>query len=86
MAILPKMRGTTIKKENRAALARSIPNNTEVEMVAPDLEIPGIIAMACDRPMINALFGFTDFEVFFALSAKNNKEPVTNSMTPTNST
>ena len=45
-AILPKMRGTTIKKENRAAFSLSIPRITDVEIVAPDLEIPGRIAIA----------------------------------------
>jgi hypothetical protein len=44
--ILPKIRGTTIKKLNRAAFSLSMPNNTEVEIVAPDLEIPGKIAIA----------------------------------------
>ena len=46
--ILPKIKGTTIKKEKRAAFVLSIPNKTEVEMVAPDLEIPGKIAIACE--------------------------------------
>ena len=35
-----------IRNENFAALALSIPNKTEVEIVAPDLEIPGSIAIA----------------------------------------
>lgn len=46
LPIFPKINGTTIKKENLAALVLSIPNKTEVEIVAPDLEIPGIIAIA----------------------------------------
>ena len=45
-AILPTIRGTTIKKEKRAAFSLSIPNNTAVAMVAPLLEIPGNIAIA----------------------------------------
>ena len=45
-AIFPKIRGTTIKKENRAAFSLSIPRITDVEIVAPDLEIPGRIAIA----------------------------------------
>lgn len=45
-AILPKIKGTTIKKENLAAFDLSIPNNTEVAIVAPDLDIPGKIAIA----------------------------------------
>jgi hypothetical protein len=43
---LPKIRGTTIKKENFAEFSLSIPNKTAVEIVAPDLDIPGTIAIA----------------------------------------
>ena len=43
-AIFPKISGTTIKNEKRAARSLSIPKRTEVEMVAPDREIPGKIA------------------------------------------
>lgn len=39
LATFPKINGTTIKKEKRAALVRSTPNNTEVEIVAPEREI-----------------------------------------------
>ena len=46
LVILPKIRGTTIKNENRADFSLSTPNKTEVEIVAPDLEIPGSIAIA----------------------------------------
>jgi hypothetical protein len=46
LAILPIINGTTIKNENLAAFSLSIPNKTEVDIVAPDLEIPGKIAMA----------------------------------------
>jgi hypothetical protein len=52
-AILPNIRGTTIKKENRAAFSLSIPSNTEVEIVAPDLDIPGSIAIAWAIPINN---------------------------------
>ncbi len=45
-AILPKINGTTIKKENLAAFSLSIPNKTELEIVAPEREMPGKIAMA----------------------------------------
>ena len=40
-AIFPKIKGTTIKKEKRAAFSLSIPNSTAVEIVAPEREIPG---------------------------------------------
>ena len=46
LAIFPKIKGITIRKEKRAALVLSLPNNTEVEIVAPLLEIPGNIAIA----------------------------------------
>ena len=41
--IFPKINGTTIRKEKRG-FSLSIPNKTEVEIVAPDLDIPGRIA------------------------------------------
>jgi len=34
-----------------AAFFRSTPRSTEVEMVAPDREIPGRIAIACEMPI-----------------------------------
>ena len=46
LAIFPKINGTTIKKEKRAAFSLSIPNKTAVEIVAPDLDIPGNMAIA----------------------------------------
>ena len=42
----PKIRGTTIRKENLAAFSLSIPSRTAVDIVAPEREIPGIIAIA----------------------------------------
>ena len=54
LPILPKMRGTTIRKENRAAFSLSIPSKTEVEIVAPERETPGNIAMACEIPTMSA--------------------------------
>ena len=55
LATLPRMSGTTIKNENRAARVRSIPRITEVEIVAPDLDMPGKMAIAWATPTINAL-------------------------------
>ena len=46
LVILPKIRGRTIKNENRAAFSRSIPKRIALEMVKPLLEIPGKIAIA----------------------------------------
>jgi len=54
LAILPKIKGTTIKKEKRAARSRSMCNSTEVEIVAPERDTPGRIAIACAMPMISA--------------------------------
>ena len=50
--ILPKINGTTIRKEKRADFSLSTPNKTDVEIVAPDLEIPGRMAIACEIPII----------------------------------
>ena len=44
--ILPSINGTTIKKENRADFSLSTPNKTDIEIVAPEREIPGKIATA----------------------------------------
>ena len=35
LPILPKMRGTTIRKENRAAFSRSTPSKTDVDIDNP---------------------------------------------------
>ena len=43
---LPKIKGTTIKKENFAEEVLSTPKITDVAIVAPDLDIPGRIAIA----------------------------------------
>ena len=40
LAILPKIKGITIKNENRAALLLSIPKITPKAMVAPLRDIP----------------------------------------------
>ena len=63
MNIFPKIKGMTIKNENRAAFVLSIPSKTAVEIVAPDLEIPGNIASAWEIPIIKALFCSTFFMV-----------------------
>ena len=46
LAMLPKIRGMTIKKENLAASVLLTPNITAKAIVAPLLDIPGIIAIA----------------------------------------
>ena len=52
--IAPNITGITIKKENLAASFLLFPKKIEVQIVAPDLEIPGITANACDIPIISA--------------------------------
>lgn len=54
LATLPKMSGMTIKNENLAALDLSTLSSTAVAIVAPDLEIPGSIAIPWAKPMITA--------------------------------
>ena len=75
LATFPKIKGTTIKNEKRAALLLSIPKSTDVEIVAPEREMPGKIAIACETPMIMAFTKETFFSVFLALSAKKSKIP-----------
>ena len=45
-SIAPNITGITIKKENLAASLLLFPKKSEVQIVAPDLEIPGITANA----------------------------------------
>ena len=51
LAILPRINGITIIKENLAAFSLSIPIITADAMVAPLLDIPGKIAIACTNPI-----------------------------------
>ena len=83
-AIFPKIKGTTIRKENRAAFALSLCNKTDVEIVAPEREIPGSMAIAWAMPIIIASLNETSLSVFLALSARNNNTAVTKSIKPTN--
>ena len=58
----PKIAGMLNRKLNLNAFSLFISLNSPVEMVAPDLETPGIIAIACDSPikmesiLFNSLF------------------------------
>ena len=52
-------------------------------MVAPEREIPGIIAIACEIPITKAFLKDTFLSVFLALSARNKSIAVTISMQPT---
>ena len=49
--LAPKITGIESKKENFADSLGEIPKNIEIEIVAPDLDIPGIIASAWTNPI-----------------------------------
>ena len=46
-----KIAGMPKRKENFAASLRSQPDTRAVEIVTPDLETPGKIAKACEKPI-----------------------------------
>ena len=52
--VIPIMGNSTIINEKSAAFFLSIFKNKAVEIVAPDLDIPGNIATACAKPIRNA--------------------------------
>ena len=54
----PRIAGIARKNENFAASFDFIPNSKAVEIVIPDLEIPGNIARHCIQPIIKAIFQF----------------------------
>ena len=83
LSIFPKINGTTIKKEKRAAFSRSIPSSTELLIVAPEREMPGRIAMAWATPMMMASHQPTSLSVGLARSAKNSSKPVMSSIPAT---
>ena len=67
------MAGMPKRKENLAASPLSQPETNAVEIVTPDLDTPGIIANACERPIkkLSASWWFVKFkEPRFDLSAK----------------
>ena len=51
----PKITGIEIRKENFTASSLFIPKILEVEIVIPDLEIPGKIANAWPKPVTSAI-------------------------------
>ena len=50
----PIIAGIAIRNENRPASSLDIPIHNAVEIVMPDLDIPGNKAKACIIPIINA--------------------------------
>ena len=70
LAILPSIKGITIKNENSADFFLSIPSNTDMAIVDPLLEIPGKMAMAWAIPINKESINPTFLAVDFALSAR----------------
>ena len=50
-ALAPSMVGIARKKENSAATVREVPKSIAPIMVAPEREVPGIIAKAWQKPI-----------------------------------
>ena len=59
--VIPIIGTKTMIKENSAASFLDVLRNNAVEIVKPDLEIPGTTAIACAMPMINALNRLIEF-------------------------
>ena len=76
LAILPNINGTTIRNENLADCARDTPRSNAVDIVAPDLEIPGRIAIAWLTPIINDLNQFKGLAWLNFCSETNKRTPV----------
>ena len=51
----PKITGMERRKEKRADFSDDIPNARPVQIVNPEREIPGIIAIACESPISNPI-------------------------------
>ena len=71
--------GIPKRKENFAASLLCQPDNSAEEIVTPDLETPGIIAKAWEKPikkLSEYLWLFKFIDPFFALSAINMKKAI----------
>lgn len=80
--VAPMIAGITNKNENVINCFLSKPNNNPVDIVAPDLEIPGIIASACESPII--IESFNEISFFPCENLVNiNNNPVINNEIPT---
>jgi len=83
----PRIAGIERRKENFPESSRSRPQKSPVEMVAPDREIPGMIANPWAIPIMRASIHpiFPMFlSSFFAQRVNQRTNPVTISITPTN--
>ena len=55
--VAPRIAGMARRNENDITSSFFIPNSNPVEIVEPDLDIPGMIASACEIPiMIDSLY------------------------------
>lgn len=61
--VAPNIAGIANKNENLADSLLLRPNNIPVEIVEPDLDIPGMIARACEIPIVS------DFKVLFLFNS-----------------
>ena len=80
--VAPIIAGTESRKENFTANSFLMPKSKLVEIVEPDLEIPGIIAKPCAIPIITAGNGDNFFFPSKNLVEMRNKAVVSNP-TPT---
>ena len=79
----PAIIGIDNKKENFADSFGEKPKNSERVIVIPDLDIPGIIANACPKPItIEEKIECSEF-LFLKLVDKINTKPVNNKAKPT---
>ena len=75
----PRITGIESKKENLAASFGGIPKSIDIDIVVPDLDIPGIMAMAWDKPINieykydNDLFWFLKLIDIINIVPVNNK-------------
>src|SRR3989344_715937 len=72
----PKIAGIESKKEYSATYFLLIPKKLPVKIVESDLEIPGIIEMACAMPIKNEFFAFNNFSLSLNLSIIKQSNPV----------
>jgi len=71
------------KKENLAASFGGIPKYMHIEIVEPDLEIPGIIAIACTIPTAIDEESAIAFWLFLNLFERIKRNPVEHNASPT---
>jgi len=84
--VAPSIAGMERRKENFPESSRSKPQKSPVEMVAPDREIPGMMATPWAIPMrmaSNHLIRLNGFPSFFAKRVSQRTNPVMRSMPPT---